>query len=362
MTFSSAAAKFLFLLLGLCLIVAVTLVLARLYAQRGTAARIRISSANGIHSIEKIKLGGIDQWIQIRSEDRSKPILLFLHGGPGFPQMPFSHLNAELEKEFVVVQWDQRGAGKSYSSSIPDASMTIEQIVSDTHELTLYLRERFGRNKIYLVAHSWGTIVGARSVAQYPELFRAYVGISQAVDPPKSERMMYRYALAAGVKGGNKKAVAELDKIGVPPYKSTRDYHTLQRWVSHFNTADYSPISPWRFIRLGFASPAVSWLDPFRIWVGFRYSFAHLWREAFYQTNLFKQAPRIDVPVYFFLGRHDRTVTVSAAMAAEYFRALDAPRGKTLIWFENSGHWPQLEEPRKYRDTLVNQVLQETSP
>ena len=328
------------------------LILLRLYAQHVTAARTRIASPNGILTLEKIQLGGVPQWIQIRGVDRSKPILLFLHGGPGFPEMPFSHLNSALENQFVVVQWDQRGAGKSYSWSIPDRSMTIEQIVSDTRDLTLYLRERFGQEKIFLAAHSWGTIIGARSVGRYPELFRAYIGISQAVNPPESERLMYRFALARGKEGGDKKAVAELEKIGLPPYKSEPDYRSLQHWVRHFNERKYSPISPWKFIRLGFASPAVSWLDPFRIWLGYRYSFSHLWREAFYGTNLFEQVPRIEVPVYFFLGRHDRTVTVSAEMAAEYFHALHAPRGKTLVWFDHSGHWPQLEEPARYRAAL----------
>jgi pimeloyl-ACP methyl ester carboxylesterase len=187
----------------------------RFCLQRTTAGRIKISSA-GIASLEKIRLGGVEQWIQIRGNDRTKPILLFLHSGPGFPEMPFSHVNAPLEKDFVVVQWDQRGSGKSYSPLIPESSMTIEQFVADTHELAQLLLRRFGRPKLYLVAHSWGSIVGALTVLNYPELFYGYVGISQAVDPPESERMMYRFALETATAQGDEKAVKELHRIGLP--------------------------------------------------------------------------------------------------------------------------------------------------
>lgn len=337
-------------------VVFVGLILLRLYAQNRTAARIRISSAAGVHTIERIRLGGVDQWIQIRGDDHTKPILLFLHSGPGFPEMPFSHVNAPLEKEFVIVQWDQRGAGKSYSSSIPESSMTIEQFISDTHELAQLLLKRFGRSKLYLVAHSWGSMVGALTVAKYPELFDAYVGISQAVNAPESERIMYRFALETATRQRNEKATTELKRIGLPPYKSFADYRTMKGWVHHFRDAGYSEISPCKFARLALASPAYSWGDLLRLVLGMRFSFSHLWREAFYRTDLFKQAPKLDVPVYFLLGRHDRTVTASAALAQQYFDGLEAPKGKHLIWFENSGHWPQLEEPEKFRAVLTAEL------
>lgn len=130
--FLNSAARVVLLPLGVLLIVAaLAVVLLRLYAQQRTAARIRIASPAGINSLEKVRLGGVDQWISLRGHDGVKPVLLFLHGGPGFPQMPFSHLNAELEREFVVVEWDQRGAGKSYSSALPGDSMRVERFVAD---------------------------------------------------------------------------------------------------------------------------------------------------------------------------------------------------------------------------------------
>ncbi|MDQ6623353.1 MAG: alpha/beta hydrolase [Verrucomicrobiota bacterium] len=352
--------KFVLVPIGILLVATVLIiVLLRLYAQNKVAGQIRINTPNGIHSIEKIRLGGIDQWIQIRGEDRTKPILLCLHGGPGFPEMPFSHLNAALEKDFVVVQWDQRGAGKSYSWSIPGKSMQVEQFVSDTHDLVELLLRRFHRSKCYLVAHSWGTVFGTLAVARYPQLFKAYVAIGQVADFPESQQARYRFALASARREKNEKAIAELTRIGRPPYPSFTQSDLLEKWVSRFDTARYPDISPWRMAWWAFESPAYSWIDLVKIPLGARYSFRMLWREVFYKINLFKQAPRLEVPVYFFLGRYDEVVT--AKVAEKYFDALDAPKGKQLIWFEKSGHWPHLNERQKYRDELVNRVLRETA-
>lgn len=343
------------ILLGLT---AIALFVVRMYAQRTAAARIRISSADGIDSIEKIRLGGVDQWIQIRGQDRTKTVLLFLHGGPGFPQMPFSHLNAELEKDFVVVQWDQRGAGKSYSWSIPDGSMRVAQFVSDTRELTQILLQRFNAPKCYLVAHSWGSLVGALTVARFPGLFHAYVSIGQLAGLPETQQVRYQFALESAQKENNQKAITELNRIGRPPHQSFDSCKVMEKWISHYSAEEHRPLPPSRFLRLAFSSPAYSWWDLAKIPLGFKYSFKHLWREIFYEENLFEQASSIEVPVYFLVGRHDWVVT--ADVAQRYFEALDAPRGKQLIWFEESAHWPHFAESQKYRDVLVQTALKET--
>ncbi|MEP6808980.1 MAG: alpha/beta hydrolase [Chthoniobacterales bacterium] len=335
---------------GLAFIVA-GLVGVRAAAQYRTATRTRVASPDAINSVEKIHLGGVDQWLHIRARNHSLPVLLFLHGGPGFSEMPFDHVNAELAEDFIVVQWDQRGTGKSYRPSLDAKTLTVDRIVADALELTDSLRARFGQRKILLVGHSWGTIIGLRAAARHPELFHAYVGISQVADPPESERMMYRETLARAEQSGASEGEAALRAIGLPPYRSVEDYQTMNRWIHHFNDAEYREMSPARFGALAFASPVYSWLDFFRLWRGFRFSFAHLWREAF-ATNFPAQIPHLDLPVYFFLGRHDHTSTVSAEMAEKYWEMLDAPQGKELVWFENSGHWPQLNEPQKYRAQL----------
>ena len=177
---------------------------------------------------------------------------------------------------------------------------------------------------------------------------------------PETQQVRYQFALDSATKESNKTAIAELTQIGRPPHESFENCKVMEKWVNHYSAEENRPMPPSRFFRLAFASPAYSWLDLAKIPLGFKYSFGHLWREIFYDVNLFDQAPRIEIPVYFFVGRHDSVV--SADVAQRYFGALDAPRGKQLIWFEKSGHWPHFEEPEKYRDVLVNKVLTETGP
>lgn len=330
-----------------------SLIIVRAVWQRQTAQRIKIDSATGINSLEKVRIGGIEQWISIRGWNREHPVLLLLHGGPGFPGMPFAHVTAELEKHFIVVRWDQRGAGKSYSTSIPERSMNVEQFVADTLELTDLLRQRLNRSRILLGAHSWGTIIGALAVAQSPERFSAYISISQAADAAESERLMYRWALEKARAAGNQRAISELTALGLPPYKEFADYDRMTDWISRFSSMEHQPVSRSQFVRLALESPLYSWGDLVRIALGAKFSFSQLWREVFYEVDLFTQVPRIEVPVFFFLGRHDHTATASAALAERYFAALDAPRGKQLIWFEDSGHWPHLEEPERFEQAVI---------
>ncbi len=330
----------------------------RFVAQRRTTERIRIPATGGIHRVEKVRLGGYEQWIELRGRDATKPLLLFLHGGPGFPQTPFAHLNAELERDFIVVQWDQRAAGRSYSWSVPEGSMRVEQFVSDGRELLELLHARFGARSCYVVAHSWGSLFGAKLVAAHPELVTAYVGIGQAVDLSETAQVQYDFALDAARRADNPEAVSELEKIGRPPH-SFEHHEPMNRWVNFYSEREHTSPSALWMTRLALQSPAYSWLDLLKIPLGFRYSFARLWKEIFFETSLFREAPRLEVPAYFFLGRHDMVVT--SAVAQRYFEKLEAPRGKQLIWFENSGHWPQFEEPEKYRAAL-RRVLDETEP
>jgi pimeloyl-ACP methyl ester carboxylesterase len=349
---------FLLPLLLLVLVVSFSLLSYRSYLQHRLKVRTAILSPNGIDSLEKINLGGADQWILIRGQDVSNPILLYLHGGPGSADMAIArYFDSELEKKFVVVHWDQRGAGKSYDRRISPQSMTVEQFISDTRELAQKLKARFHADRIYLVGHSWGSALGALTASKYPDLFYAFVGIGQFVDSEAQEVISYQFALLAAKQSKNTKAMQELQKIGPPPYADYKELLVQRKWLEEFGGVRRSNLGFTALLKLGIASPDYTLLDLAKYFQGQDFSSTHLWVENS-RVNLFNQAPRIDVPVYFFLGRYDYNTPFE--LAEKYYEQLDAPRGKKIIWFENSAHMVPYDEPGKFSRTLIDVVLAET--
>lgn len=339
--------------LGLLLLAAGLLLLWRVIRQEQIRAAIAIHSAAGIDSLEKVQLGGIEQSIQIRGHNRANPILLVLHGGPGVPLMPLEYVNAELEKHFTIVEWDQRGAGKSYSPTITPQSMTIPQLLADAEQLAQLLQNRFQQPKIFVLGHSTGTVIGVLLAAKHPEAVRAYVGISQVADLKESENILYAFAVRTAAKENDRKAQQELHEIGPPPFARAKQLQISQKWVNHFAPDPFGADATGRW-KLLFFSPACTLGDLRRMVVGAKFSFDALWHE-FFAVNLFEEVPRLDVPVFFLQGRNDHVVT--AEVAAKYFETLSATRGKQFIWFDHSAHWPQLEEPEKFGKIMVEQVL-----
>ena len=138
---------------------------------------------NKMEEKNMLVLGGEKQYVEITAESDEAPVLLFIHGGPGWPQTPFlRYFNSDLSKRFVLVSWDQRGCGKSYMSNPNPPNMTLAQIVSDAHELTAYLKKKFSQRRIYLAGFSWGSIVGMELAQKYPEDYSAFISISQVVN------------------------------------------------------------------------------------------------------------------------------------------------------------------------------------
>lgn len=320
-----------------------------------------IVSLTGIHSLEKINLGGIDQWILIRGWDKSSPVLLFLHGGPGAPLFTYARdigVKAKLEQNFVMVYWEQRGTGKSYSPFIPAESMTIEQFISDTHELANYLRHHFNVPKIFLLGRSWGSIIGILCAERYPELFHAYVGIGQMVDPLENDRISYEYTLETAARLGNNKALDDLKEIGPPPY----DYKALaiqRKWLTKFHRLIISDKIGTSFPKSSsrkklLSTPEYSLIDILKMGIDPYFSTKHLWNSEFYEINLVDLIPRLDLPVYFLAGRYD--YFTPSEIVEHYYDRLIAPEGKELIWFEYSGHEPEFEEPDKFYDIMVNKI------
>jgi pimeloyl-ACP methyl ester carboxylesterase len=318
---------------------------------------------NSIASLEKIHLGGVEQWILIRGKDVKQPILLFLAGGPGGSEMAwFRHYNAELENYFVVVNWEQRGGGKSFAAINPTHLMTLEQYLADTHDLVQMLRERFQQEKIYLVGHSWGTILGVLTVQRYPELFYAYIGIGQIVDVRESDRINYEYALSMAKEFNNFEALQELQEIEPPPFTNEnllKKMSTLMKWVHKFmaDSLDWNESS----VNLKTLIETETEYSPTE-----KQMFWHVLADTFelvypqlYQVNLdfIKQVPKLDVPVYFMEGRYDYKAPFE--LAEKYYNVLEAPK-KEFIWFDKSGHSPCYKEAAKFNSIMINKVLTET--
>ncbi|MBW2366610.1 MAG: alpha/beta hydrolase [Deltaproteobacteria bacterium] len=344
----------------LCAVIFVFGIAYHSHVQHKFQAETKITASGGTDSLERVTLGGLEQWILLRGHDKTNPVLLFLHGGPGSTMMPWHRtFHTQLEAHFTVVHWDQRGAGKSFDSDIAPVSMTIEQFISDTRELVELLTRRFNAPKVYLVGHSWGSELGTHVVKRYPELFYAYVGLGQVVDNLEAEGISYRFAVEKAEELGNEKAIRELGEIGPPPYDMEE---SMRKWefVAELGGVFRSSLSINSFFKLGLKSPDYSLGDWLKFYRGIFFSQEHMYDQINNDTHFFVQIPKIEIPVYFFLGRYDYVTPFE--IAERYYQALDAPAGKQIVWFENSGHMVPYEEPVKFCDILINKVLKETYP
>jgi len=328
------------------------------FQQNRIAREIAIDDLDGIEVLEEITLGGVPQTIYIRGKDIDNPVLLFLHGGPGVSELvPVRHYNRVLEEHFVVVSWDQRGTGKSYSKDIDPDTLNLDNIVEDTLELTETLLERFETEKIFLVGHSWGSIVGVHAVDQRPDNYYGYVGIGQGVNFVEAEVISYQYTLEQAHYRENKTAIRELKDIGPPPYSEDDFEERLgiqRKWLFKFGGEVHNETDNFRYLldilRLHLLAPEYSVIDIVNLVRGNNLARELMWDELL-NTNLPEQVPELKVPVYFFTGRYDY-VTVYEKVE-EYYDLLQAPK-KELIWFENSAHSPNFEEP----DVFIEKMIQ----
>jgi len=310
-----------------------------------------------IASLEQVSLGGLEQHVLVRGQNKNNPVLLFLHGGPGYPQISFARkFQSKLEKDFVVVQWDQRGSGKSYSRQVPEESMNREQFISDTIELVEHLAKQFNQEKIYLAGHSWGSDLGVRAISKRPDLFYAYIGIGQVVHSEKQEQISYEYVYTKATEDGNKQALEDLDKIGLPPYANhEKDVMVQRKWLMRYDRIEIN-VDTMREIVLGILfSPEYSWLDGIRFIRGNYFTRQTMFNDI-KDVNMFEDYPHVPVPVYFMAGRQD--YNTPSELVKQYYNRLDAP-SKEFYWFEDSAHDPHFEEPEKFAQ-LMRYILGET--
>ena len=298
-----------------------------------------------------IEIGGIQQGFFLRSESPNNPVILFLHGGPGSPELPIFlpyETFERLEKYFTVVYWDQRGAGMSFSNSIDPATMTVEQMVEDTRQMTEYLQHRFNQEKIFLMGHSWGSFLGIKTVEKYPENYWAYIGIGQVSNQLKSEKLAYDYMLQHAMKIGDRSAIRNLQKFD----RNASDFPSLDYIMgirsSLMNkygigvSREKFSMSDLVLNMLFFKGYTLS--EKINFARGSLFSLRHLWDDVI-TDNLFESSTVFQVPIYVTHGKYD--YQVSYTLAREYFDKIEAPK-KSFFTFENSAHSPNVEEGEKF--------------
>jgi pimeloyl-ACP methyl ester carboxylesterase len=303
-----------------------------------------------IHLLKEILIGGIMQYISIHNADTTKPILLMLHGGPGMAQIGLArHFHASLEKEFIVVNWDQRGAGKSYRKNIDVATMNTNQFVNDAIELTEYLHKAYPNKKIYLCGHSWGSAIGLKAVAKRPDLFTAFIGIGQVVNIVEGQKKSYEFVLQQATKANDAKMISTLQKLGAPPYSDLKKLQSLVKLIEKNNGSVYNGTIN-GLMKKGASTKEYSiWDWAWRFNKGIKFSLKYLLPQTL-QIDMVQEVKEVKVPLYFIMGKQDYQTPNS--LAKPYFEMIKAPI-KKYYEIENCAHMLPFEKPEEMVKILV---------
>jgi Predicted hydrolases or acyltransferases (alpha/beta hydrolase superfamily) len=311
-----------------------------------------------ISTIDTLRIGGVNQYLIIRGADATKPVMLFVHGGPGGPEIGMmKETNQLIEKDFVMVYWEQRGAGKSFDPNIPTESMNLEQFIQDAGELSKYLIKRFNKDKIYIMGHSWGTLLGILTVDRYPELFHAYFGVGQIGNQYEGELVSFEWAKQQAQLQNDTEGMNDLAHLSFPePSENYVDLDAFNAaWNAYIGTErnyvmkygggamrEMRDILP--LIKMIFLAKEYTLTDKFNYLKGSDFSAKYLWKEVV-DTNLFEEIDSIQIPVYILQGLYDYQTPYP--VAKDFFDQLKAPE-KEFHTFENSAHSPNMEEVEKF--------------
>jgi len=318
----------------------------------------RIVAPGGVQDSYKTRIGGIEQWISVRGQDRANPVILFVHGGPASPITPTMwQFQRPIEEYFTVANYDQRGAGKTYGETDPAAvgeTIRIERYTEDLIEVAEHLRRRYGKRKLILMAHSWGTIPSMAASLKRPDLFHAYVGIGQVISTRENERISFEYALEQAKLHKNEEALRELQSIAPYPGDQpiTRERIVLARkWPQHYGGLSAFRSQSDYFFKGPLLSPEYNQEQVKAIDQGSILTLGRLLPE-FVQVD-YSKVTRFPIPVVMFLGRHDYTTPTAPTEA--WLKQVKAP-SKRAVWFERSAHMMPWEEPGKTLVSLLEYV------
>lgn len=321
--------------------------------KRSTHGKADAYKASAVDERTFMDIGGTQQYVEIRGESDSLPVLLFIHGGPGWPQTPqLRYFNADLCKSFIVATWDQRGCGLSLMKDSTVQNVSLQQIVADAHQLTQFLKEKFRQPQVYLAGFSWGSNIGIRLAQQYPGDYKAYVGISQIVNIEKGMQRTQQWLQQQATNTNDTATLSALKKLDKKSFCHTPMECFMKQYelVSKYRGAVYDSASDKE------TAKAMAMYDDYKTYdwnKGFFYSAQRMEKDAFAADLSFIK--KLDMPVYFISGRHDWNVP--AVLVQEFMEQLEAPY-KEMIWFENSAHGPLEEEPAKFNKVMAEKLLQ----
>lgn len=322
-----------------------------------------ITSSNGIASLETVTLGGKQQWVLIRGQDTSNPVLVFLHGGPGSPAISYGRFAFKpLERHFTVVTWDQLGCGKSYGADIDPQSLTFDRLFSDAHELIVLMSARFNVQRVFLLGVSWGAILGINLADTHPELLYAYIGIGQPVNPARGLGISIEFGLEQATVLGNQEMQTQLTQLRqlwlTDPALAWEQAGLLLNWIESLGYGDLHDLS----LYTSLAQEA----GPLTEYTQLDQANEDHW-QALYDASPLRQnidwllgmdllsgIPELEVPVVFMNGRWDYKAPLE--LVEEYAANLIAPAGKHMIPFEQSAHVVFLEERTLFRNIMIDTV------
>lgn len=287
---------------------------------------------------DTLSVGNIKQVVSY-SGTQDAPLILFLHGGPGSSRMKQADIfSADLQKKFMVVQWDQRGAGRTAALNQSPVPVTLKLMESDTYEIIKILLKKFSQKKLYLVGESWGTVLGFRMAEKHPELLNTYIAFSPVINQTKSEQMLLDQLKLHAKSESDTKAQEELNMVKIP-FTDYEQMYYLRKWMFSY---DGHP----------FAEKDLPLLKQFM--EDWSKTWMPTWNEVM-QQNLFRELPKINCPVYFFLGKKDLQTNFN--VSKEYFESLKAPK-KNIFIFENAGHSVLTEEAGQVQKIIINEILE----
>jgi len=322
----------------------------RAHRQHVIAKAVAIQTRSGIDEGMYIKIGGIDQWIQIRGQDRNNPVILCLHGGPGGSWVAQTTTFLPWEKDFTIVQWDQRGTGKTLERTgrAIAHTMSVDRMTQDGIEVSEFLRNHLHKDKVILLGFSWGSLLGIHMAKQRPELFYAYVGTGQVSNMPKAQQVSYAYVLEKARTAADVRSVRELESLGPPPFDSLDKIGAFFRILGKYECE--SDRNPGASV---LTAPNYSLWDIYDLIRGFAIVPTFGVYHEMLSADLLSLGPSFRIPIFFFQGALDERTP--AALAREYFDQLSAPH-KEFVLFQDGGHFSVLSTPDKFRQELVSRV------